>query len=118
MDTAIVSTITAHAPGYIDQALELVAGLQTDKPLKRALMPFGGIRVAEDALAAYGYEIAPEVRGFSPNTARRIMKACSTPIRPGQESSQGGDRHGPSRWYGADASSAIIAASRFTERRA
>ncbi len=62
MDTAMISMITSHATGYIDQELELVAGLQTDKPLKRALMPFGGIRVAEDALAAYGYEIAPEVR--------------------------------------------------------
>lgn len=61
MDTSIVSSITSHAPGYIDQSLEQIVGLQTDKPFKRALMPFGGLRVAEDALKAYGYEIAPEV---------------------------------------------------------
>ncbi|MGE4351436.1 MAG: formate C-acetyltransferase [Bdellovibrionales bacterium] len=62
MDTSIISTITSHQPGYIDQTLEEIVGLQTDKPFKRALMPFGGFRVAEDALQAYGYEIAPEVR--------------------------------------------------------
>ncbi len=62
MDTKIAAAITSHAAGYIDQDLEVITGLQTDKPLKRALMPFGGLRVAEDALAAYGYEIAPEIR--------------------------------------------------------
>ncbi len=62
MDTAIVSGITSHAPGYIDDSLEQIVGLQTDKPFKRALMPFGGFRVAEDSLKAYGYEIAPEIR--------------------------------------------------------
>ncbi|MDD3181809.1 MAG: formate C-acetyltransferase [Alphaproteobacteria bacterium] len=62
MDTSVVSTITSHAAGYIDESLEEIVGLQTDKPFKRALMPFGGFRVAEDALTAYGYEIAPEVR--------------------------------------------------------
>jgi len=61
MDTSVPSTITSHAPGYIDQALEQITGLQTEKPFKRALMPFGGLRVAEDALKAYGYEIAPEI---------------------------------------------------------
>jgi len=61
MDTAVVATITSHPPGYIDEALEQITGLQTDKPFKRALMPFGGLRVAEDALKAYGYEIAPEI---------------------------------------------------------
>jgi formate C-acetyltransferase len=62
MDTSIVSTIVAHPPGYIARELEKIVGLQTDKPLKRALMPFGGIRVAEDALKAYGYTIDPTVR--------------------------------------------------------
>ena len=47
MDTDIVSTIVSHAPGYIDRELEQIVGLQTDKPLKRALMPFGGIRGAD-----------------------------------------------------------------------
>lgn len=61
MDTSIISGITSHAPGYIDRELEQIVGLQTDKPLKRALMPFGGYRVAEDALKAYGYEIDPKV---------------------------------------------------------
>ncbi len=62
MDTSIVSGVASHKPGYIDKSLEVIVGLQTDKPLKRALMPFGGLRVAEDSLAAYGYEIAPEIR--------------------------------------------------------
>lgn len=61
MDTKVAASIVSHAPGYIDPSLEIVTGLQTDAPLKRALMPFGGLRVAEDSLAAYGYEIAPEI---------------------------------------------------------
>lgn len=61
-DTRIVSSITAHAPGYIDRDLEQIVGLQTDKPLKRAIMPFGGIRVVEAALKAYGYELHPETK--------------------------------------------------------
>jgi len=61
MDTDIVSTIVSHAPGYIAKELETVVGLQTDKPLKRALMPFGGIKVAEHAVEAYGYKVAPEI---------------------------------------------------------
>lgn len=62
MDTEIVSTITSHSSGYIDKENEIIVGLQTDKPLKRALMPFGGFRVAEDCLKAYGYEVSPSVR--------------------------------------------------------
>ncbi len=61
MDTSIISGMTSHTPGYIDKDHELIVGLQTDKPLKRALMPFGGLRVAEDSLKAYGYEIDPKV---------------------------------------------------------
>ncbi len=56
MDTNIVSSITSHGPGYLDKELEKVVGLQTDKPLKRAFMPFGGINMAEGALTNYGYE--------------------------------------------------------------
>lgn len=59
MDTDIVSTITSHAPGYIcaeGKELEKVVGLQTDQPLKRAFMPFGGIKMAEEACRTYGYE--------------------------------------------------------------
>ncbi|MBS5934439.1 MAG: formate C-acetyltransferase [Clostridiales bacterium] len=59
MDTDIVSGITSHGPGYIDESakdLEKVVGLQTDKPLKRAFMPYGGIKMAEEACSTYGYE--------------------------------------------------------------
>lgn len=59
-DTKVVSTITSHGPGYLDKDLEKIVGLQTDKPLKKALMPYGGIRMAKEALAAYGFEIDPE----------------------------------------------------------
>ena len=61
-DTKIVSTVTSHAPGYINKELEEIVGLQTDEPFKRALQPFGGIKMAEGALKKYGYELDPEVR--------------------------------------------------------
>lgn len=56
------STIVAHGPGYIDRDLELIVGLQTDAPLKRAIMPKGGWRVVEASLKAYGYEPDPEIQ--------------------------------------------------------
>lgn len=56
-DTNVPSTITSHAPGYIAQDLEQIVGLQTDKPLKRAIMPYGGIRVVKKSLEAYGYQL-------------------------------------------------------------
>ncbi|MFG3144795.1 formate C-acetyltransferase [Streptomyces sp. NPDC048243] len=56
VDTATPSTITSHAPGYIDRDRELIVGLQTDAPLKRAIMPNGGLRTVENGLKAYGYE--------------------------------------------------------------
>ena len=61
-DTEIISQINSHPAGYIDKDLEKIVGLQTDKPLKRALMPFGGIRMAEQALNMYGYQISPKVK--------------------------------------------------------
>ncbi len=64
MDTSIVSTLTSHKPGYISEEtkdLEKVVGLQTDKPLKRAFMPFGGIKMAEQACTTNGYEPDPEL---------------------------------------------------------
>ena len=65
-DTHVVGNIATHAPGYIDQKREKIVGLQTDKPLKRAMMPFGGIRMAAQALEEYGYKIDPEIeRVFS-----------------------------------------------------
>lgn len=61
-DTSIVSTLTSHEAGYIDKPIEKIVGLQTDEPFKRALQPFGGIRMAEEALNMYGYEIDPSVK--------------------------------------------------------
>ena len=56
-DEEVVSTIVSHAPGYIDKDLETIVGLQTDAPLKRALMPFGGLRMAQQALESNGYKM-------------------------------------------------------------
>ncbi len=64
MDTDIVTGINSHKPGYIDESmkdLEQIVGLQTDKPLKRAFMPFGGIKMAEEACSTYGYTPNPEL---------------------------------------------------------
>ena len=61
MDTKIVSKVDSHDAGYIHQDLEQIVGLQTDKPLKRALQPFGGIRMAETACESYGYKVDPEI---------------------------------------------------------
>ena len=64
MDTEIVSSITSHGAGYIDESLkdlEQVVGLQTDKPLKRAFMPYGGIKMAEQSCEMYGYTPSPEL---------------------------------------------------------
>ena len=61
MDTKIISTITSHGAGYIEKDLEQIVGLQTDKPFKRALQPFGGIRMAQQACKEYGYEVDPSV---------------------------------------------------------
>ena len=64
-ETEVVSGLTSYGPGYIDESLkdlEQVVGLQTDKPLKRAFMPYGGIRMAEQAAESYGYEINPELK--------------------------------------------------------
>ena len=55
MDTDIVSSITSHSPGYLIKDLEKIVGLQTDKPLKRAFMPYGGIKMAEESCRTYGY---------------------------------------------------------------
>ncbi|MDR2398241.1 MAG: formate C-acetyltransferase [Spirochaetaceae bacterium] len=61
LDTKIVSTITAHKPGYLNQDLEKIVGLQTDKPFKRALFPYGGIRMVEEIAKAYSYTVDPEI---------------------------------------------------------
>ena len=62
MDTKVVSSLTSHAAGYIDKDLEQIVGLQTDKPFKRALMPYGGLRMAEKACSDNGYTIDPEIK--------------------------------------------------------
>ena len=61
IDEKTISTITAHAPGYINKELEQIVGLQTDEPLKRAIMPFGGIRLVYTSLDAYGRTMDPNV---------------------------------------------------------
>ena len=64
MDTKVISTITSHAPGYLDKSKEKIVGFQTEKPFKRALMPNGGIRMAEKACADNGYTLDPQVKEF------------------------------------------------------
>ena len=61
VDTKTASRIDAYAPGYIDKAIEKIVGVQTDAPLKRAVMAEGGIRMAENAAKAYGYEVDPKI---------------------------------------------------------
>ncbi|WP_130806350.1 formate C-acetyltransferase [Senegalia massiliensis] len=70
-DTKIISTITSHDSGYIDKDLERIVGLQTEKPLKRAIMPFGGIRVVKGSLDAYGYELDKETSAIFDNRYRK-----------------------------------------------
>ena len=61
-DTDVIGTITSHGPGYIDKDLEKIVGLQTDKPLKRALQPFGGIKMSVQACEMYGYKVTDRVK--------------------------------------------------------
>ncbi len=61
IDTKTISTVNSHEAGYIDKDLEEIVGLQTDSPLKRAIMPFGGIKIVEKSCVAYGREVDPEV---------------------------------------------------------
>jgi len=61
VDTHTVSTISGYAPGYINKDLELIVGVQTDRPLKRGINPFGGIRMARQACEAYGFKLSEEI---------------------------------------------------------
>lgn len=61
-ETKVPSSITSHGPGYLDKSIEKIVGFQTDAPLKRGIMPFGGIRVVENALDSYGYELDPNTK--------------------------------------------------------
>ena len=67
IDTDTVSTIISHKPGYIDKSLEIIVGLQTDAPLKRSIIPNGGVRIAEQACEAYGYQLNPEISNIYHN---------------------------------------------------
>ncbi|MCC0681403.1 formate C-acetyltransferase [Clostridioides sp. ES-S-0005-03] len=62
VDTKTISGIAAYAPGYLDKVLETIVGLQTDAPLKRAVMPYGGIKMVENSCDAFGYELDPEIK--------------------------------------------------------
>ncbi len=64
MDTKVISTITSHTAGYLNKDIEKIVGFQTDKPFKRALMPYGGVRMAEKACADNGYTLDPSVKEF------------------------------------------------------
>ncbi len=61
MDTDIVSTVISHGPGYLNKDIETIVGFQTDKPFKRSLQPFGGIRTAEAACEQYGYKVSDKI---------------------------------------------------------
>ncbi len=69
-DTAVASTITSHDAGYINKQLEKIVGLQTEAPLKRALIPFGGIKMIEGSCKAYNRELDPMIKKSSLNTVK------------------------------------------------
>lgn len=77
-DTAVASTITSHDAGYINKQLEKIVGLQTEAPLKRALIPFGGIKMIEGSCKAYNRELDPMIKKSSLNTVKLTTRACST----------------------------------------
>lgn len=64
MDTKVISTITSHGAAYLDKDKETIVGFQTEKPFKRSLQPYGGIRMAESSCASYGYTVDPEISEF------------------------------------------------------
>lgn len=76
-DTDLASTITSHDAGYIIKPLEKIVGLQTEAPLKRAIIPYGGIKMVEGSCKVYGRELDPSLKKSSPNTAKRTTGACS-----------------------------------------
>lgn len=76
-DTDLPSTITSHDAGYINKSLEKIVGLQTEAPLKRALIPFGGIKMVEGSCKVYGRELDPTVKKSSPNTVKPIIRVYS-----------------------------------------
>ena len=84
IDTETVSSLLAYAPGYLDKENELIVGLQTDSPLKRGVQPFGGIRMARSACAAYGYQLSDKVeKAFEFSTTHNdgVFRAYSDEMR-------------------------------------
>lgn len=75
MDTDTISTITSHGPGYLDKDLEVIVGFQTDKPFKRSLQPFGGVRMADGALKTHGLELSDRVRDIFTKYRKKIGRA-------------------------------------------
>ena len=90
VDTETVSTITSHEAGYIDKTLEQIVGLQTDEPLKRAIMPNGGIRIVEKSCEAQGLEVSSEVKKIFHNYRRThndgVFAAYTPEIRAARSS--------------------------------
>ncbi|MFC4948669.1 pyruvate formate lyase family protein [Pseudonocardia sp. GCM10023141] len=94
VDAHTPSSITAHAPGWIDRESELIVGLQTDAPLKRAIMPNGGWRVVETSLATYGYAIDPRVEENFTKYRKTTTTVSSTPT-PKRSSRRGARTSSP-----------------------
>ena len=88
--TDVASTITSHAPGYIDKDLETIVGLQTDKPLKRAIMPEGGIRIVEKSCEAYGFKVSKKIEDIYHNYRKThndgVFSAYTPEIRAARSS--------------------------------
>ncbi|QEN06017.1 formate C-acetyltransferase [Thiospirochaeta perfilievii] len=90
IDVDTISTISSHNAGYIDKGLEKIVGLQTDKPLKRSIMPYGGIRVVENSCKAYGYDLNPSVSEIFTKYRRThndgVFSAYNSEIRAARKS--------------------------------
>ena len=90
MDTKVVSTITSHGPGYLNKDLETVVGFQTEKPFKRSLQPFGGIRMSEQSAEAYGFKIDEEIsrifRDWRKTHNQGVFDAYTPEIRAARKS--------------------------------
>lgn len=80
VDTKTISGINSFKPGYLDKENEVIVGFQTDAPLKRITNPFGGIRMAKQALEAYGYEIDKEMEEIFTKYRKLIIKEFLMPI--------------------------------------
>ncbi len=100
METEVVSGLTAYGPGYIDpelKDLEKVVGLQTDKPLKRAFMPYGGIKMAEEACKNYGYQPSEKLHEIFTKYTAPIIRPCLMPTPRDEEGPPQPYRHRSAR---------------------